>query len=433
MTNFEDILKQKLEQAEVPYNAKHWEEMDQMLDKQVSGGGLSAKAKGLIGTAALLTGLSVGLIVLNQQENSNTSETEQVLTQTTVKADSGAKQEVEDLAKDEEGFQEKEITTSTDVNHEQLTEKDVSQKLETETQNINQPAEDEQTFTTTTNTSDSGEDSFNQKSGSASSSWGKFSVSQTEGCIGLDVEFSLEGVTDPVSYLWDFGDGATSNLPNPTHRYESAGSFDVSLTLTKIGTLEDSTQTREDLITIFNSPEATLDWELVNAIEMETLVEFNALNVSENEVVQWKLNDKTTSELSFTHNFEKAGIYPVSLSVDNIETGCSILLTDQVQVENDYNLFAPTAFNPNSSVVENQTFIPIGLKVLDADYSYTLEVFNPRNGMERVYSTSSYVGWNGKHNNTGKKLAAGAYSWVAIVTKPDGSQRKFYGTVTLLQ
>jgi PKD repeat protein len=41
-------------------------------------------------------------------------------------------------------------------------------------------------------------------------------------------DFSFYG----VSYLWNFGDGQTSNEQNPWHKYESEGIYDVSLTVT---------------------------------------------------------------------------------------------------------------------------------------------------------------------------------------------------------
>ncbi len=49
------------------------------------------------------------------------------------------------------------------------------------------------------------------------------------------IHFSSAGSTDPdgniASYLWDFGDGQSSNLPNPDHSYNSAGSYPVTLTV----------------------------------------------------------------------------------------------------------------------------------------------------------------------------------------------------------
>ncbi len=60
--------------------------------------------------------------------------------------------------------------------------------------------------------------------------------------------FASNGAT---SYMWDFGDGATSTENNPTHIYETGGSFDVSLT---IGHPNGSdTFVRENYITIIEN------------------------------------------------------------------------------------------------------------------------------------------------------------------------------------
>lgn len=57
--------------------------------------------------------------------------------------------------------------------------------------------------------------------------------------VGVAVSFSSSGSTDPdgsiTGYLWDFGDGSTSTLANPSHAYASAGDYTVSLTVTDNG------------------------------------------------------------------------------------------------------------------------------------------------------------------------------------------------------
>ena len=51
----------------------------------------------------------------------------------------------------------------------------------------------------------------------------------TEACDSLTVVFNNVSA-DAQSYIWDFGDGQTSNLINPVHSYQDTGIFSVTLT-----------------------------------------------------------------------------------------------------------------------------------------------------------------------------------------------------------
>ena len=60
-----------------------------------------------------------------------------------------------------------------------------------------------------------------------------FSVSDTTPFVLETVSFfnaSIAGSAPIDTYLWEFGDGASSDLQNPTHSYNSAGEFTVRLT-----------------------------------------------------------------------------------------------------------------------------------------------------------------------------------------------------------
>jgi endonuclease I/PKD repeat protein len=56
------------------------------------------------------------------------------------------------------------------------------------------------------------------------------------GMRGANIAFSSAGSTDSdgtiTAWLWNFGDGATSTLANPTHAYATAGSYTATLTVT---------------------------------------------------------------------------------------------------------------------------------------------------------------------------------------------------------
>lgn len=56
------------------------------------------------------------------------------------------------------------------------------------------------------------------------------------GVLSSAITFSSDGSNDPDgevdAYLWDFGDGQTSNAANPSHIYAAAGNYIVTLTVT---------------------------------------------------------------------------------------------------------------------------------------------------------------------------------------------------------
>ena len=59
-----------------------------------------------------------------------------------------------------------------------------------------------------------------------------FSASPLRGDYPLLITFQDKSTGSISSYLWDFGDGATSTLQNPQHTYTAAGTFTVKLQVT---------------------------------------------------------------------------------------------------------------------------------------------------------------------------------------------------------
>jgi PKD repeat protein len=78
------------------------------------------------------------------------------------------------------------------------------------------------------------------------------------------VSFSSAGSTKPagapnLTYEWDFGDGATSTAPNPTHDYAADGVYVARLTVTS------GTKTDTDTVTVHPGNAAPPDQLVVNA------------------------------------------------------------------------------------------------------------------------------------------------------------------------
>lgn len=59
-----------------------------------------------------------------------------------------------------------------------------------------------------------------------------FTAFPLSGLAPMPVSFQDLSTNKPDSWLWDFGDGESSTLQNPTHTYDSIGEFTVKLTVT---------------------------------------------------------------------------------------------------------------------------------------------------------------------------------------------------------
>ena len=79
-----------------------------------------------------------------------------------------------------------------------------------------------------------------------------FSATPTSGTAPLPVTFSDLSTGGPTSWSWDFGDGTTSSLQNPSHSYAAAGTYTVTLTATNAS--GSSTATKDAYITVTPPP-----------------------------------------------------------------------------------------------------------------------------------------------------------------------------------
>ena len=69
---------------------------------------------------------------------------------------------------------------------------------------------------------------------------------------GLNVTFDSSTSTGATTWLWDFGDGFTASIANPSHTYNTSGSYDVSLTVSDGVTSHE--QVKTDYIIVSDRP-----------------------------------------------------------------------------------------------------------------------------------------------------------------------------------
>lgn len=74
-----------------------------------------------------------------------------------------------------------------------------------------------------------------------------FKSDYTNTCTGV-INFTDQSLNNPTSWLWNFGDGTTSVLKNPSHTYASSGTYSVSLTATN--SIGSNTVTKTNFISV---------------------------------------------------------------------------------------------------------------------------------------------------------------------------------------
>jgi PKD repeat protein len=85
-----------------------------------------------------------------------------------------------------------------------------------------------------------------------------FSGSPTSGVKPLTVQFADASTGQITSRSWNFGDGQTSTLTNPSHTYVNSGTYTVSLTATGPGGTDTETKTNYIAVTEPQPPTITL-------------------------------------------------------------------------------------------------------------------------------------------------------------------------------
>ncbi len=155
-----------------------------------------------------------------------------------------------------------------------------------------------------------------------------FSATPLIACAFSDVQFTDLSVPAD-EWLWDFGDGAISNLQNPTHQFTTPGLFTIKLTAKNSGCPDIETKTA--YINVL--PPVSLFTAIPNC---NNRTQFTFTDNSIGPLTWlWNFGDGTTSTLQNPppHNFPGLGAYSVSLTVTN--GSCSHTLVQTIKTINE--------------------------------------------------------------------------------------------------
>jgi len=172
----------------------------------------------------------------------------------------------------------------------------------------------------------------------------QLSISSIAGCSPSNVTFANNS-QNATSYLWDFGDGNTSNLANPTHGYSNIQNVVITLTA-----FSNQNCFSTDSINISFPPPPSIDFTTnVNSSCVNAPVIFNPILTGNIVSFSWNFGDGGTSTQSNpSHSFADTGSYNVTLIVTD-SMGC----VASVSHTNLFQIIGPTASFTSSNANGN--------------------------------------------------------------------------------
>jgi PKD repeat protein len=160
---------------------------------------------------------------------------------------------------------------------------------------------------------------------------------------GQSIQFMDTSDGNPTSWNWNFGDGTTSTLQNPSHAYATAGAKTVGLTVTNASGTNSSIQT----VTVGVALDAAFTYS-PGYPAVDQTIQFTDGSTGSPTSWSWSFGDGTTSTLrNPSHAYATAGAKTVTLTVANSSGSNSVTRTVPVASA----LTASFTYSPASPVV----------------------------------------------------------------------------------
>lgn len=247
------------------------------------------------------------------------------------------------------------------------------------------------------------------------------------GCAPLEVAFSDLSFTQSsaVAYLYDFGDGESSNSRSTTHTYQFPGTYSVHFSLQNLnGCIDADEKSIQNLITVFPSPRAgfKVDPQVVSV--MDPTVSIIDLSVGSTSCT-FIFDGEVFDDCEFEHTLQNIAPQPIIQTVEN-EFGCRDDLESEIRIS-DHLIYIPNSFTPDGDGL-NDIFVPVTTGVVHLE----MHIYD-RWGNEVFGNEHAENGWNGSSVDEAYYAEPGVYLYRIRVTDYLGWNFDYKGSVRLLR
>ena len=266
-----------------------------------------------------------------------------------------------------------------------------------------------------------------------------FAISKREGCEPLTVEISNKSKYT-TNYTWYMGDGSIYNNNNPSHTYNTEGTYTVTLIATGIGGCTD-TLFSNDTINVHPVPKVDFTYKNTNKPTPNSgTIQFTNQTIQGN-IYTWDFGDGSTSnEENPKYRYAMHGTYTVDLTAYN-NFGCTASKSEEIEVDNIKGLFIPNALSPNNPAEDVRLFKAVGKGLKE----YYIAIYDSWGNLiwesNKLIDGQPAEAWNGEYK--GKPMPQDVYVWKASgifidnsiwqgMDNGDGEFQK-YGSITLIR
>lgn len=248
------------------------------------------------------------------------------------------------------------------------------------------------------------------------------------GCAPLCVNFTSTSTSPTQSADWNFGDGNGATGTSANYCYNAEGTYNITLTLTDfngcVGTATVSA-------TVYPVPQANFNAAPQPATILDPNIQFT--DQTTGAVITnwlWDFGDVGLHDTSRVKNpkhlYGDTGTYFTWLYVTTAY-GCKDSTVKVIRIDDDYELFVPTAFSPNADGL-NEIFLPLSRGI--SPESYRMYVFDRWGNL--IFQTSNIdKGWDGTRK--GDVVLEDVYVWKIELKTTQGIKKSVHGQVSVVK
>jgi gliding motility-associated-like protein len=241
-------------------------------------------------------------------------------------------------------------------------------------------------------------------------------------CVGQRLPLFNQTInTSPsvLTYLWEFGNGATSTLQNPVYSYPVEGYYPIKLTVSNIHCPQ-TLSVKQINITI-DQPLLGIRYPDVEAV-MNFPEQLQARQIA--NTVLWTPSANLDFANSYRPSFKglASQLYQVQLKT---KTGCVTVDTQFVKIKKKIEIYVPTTFTPDGNGLNDYLYpVLMGFKTLNYFKVYD------RWGKLLFASKTERPGWDGRVKGNIQELQT--VVWMIEAVDVDGVTHQKQGTTIIL-